>query len=108
MGSMFSYADEFNQNIGNWDVSQVLNMSGMFRSAINFNNSLAMWDVSNCMNFRYMFEEARNFNINLSSWCVSQIPIVPTDGLSAKYTGFATGSPLENQTSKHPKWGQPC
>ena len=105
---MFYNAKDFNQNISNWNMQNVTSMWWMFRDAQDFNNggftstsnSIAKWNVSNCDNFDYMFSEAANFNIDLSDWCVSQITTTPP--------GFATGSPLENQPEKHPKWGLPC
>ena len=36
----------FNQNIGNWDVSNVETMSEMFCCATNFNQNISNWDVS--------------------------------------------------------------
>jgi surface protein len=53
MGSMF-YTSSFNQDISNWNVSNVTSMGGMFRSAIAFNQ-------------------------DLSGWCVTNIPSIPTD-----------------------------
>ena len=47
---MFRNAGAFNQDIGGWDVSNVLNdaqMSSMFRGCASFNQDLSMWCVSN-------------------------------------------------------------
>jgi len=47
---MFRNASAFNQNIGGWDVSNVLNdvqMSSMFRGCASFNQDLSTWCVTN-------------------------------------------------------------
>jgi len=36
---MFDYAHKFNQPIGLWDTSRVVNMEGMFADAYQFNRS---------------------------------------------------------------------
>ena len=36
----------FNDDIGNWDVSGVNNMSGMFNRALKFNQDISSWNVS--------------------------------------------------------------
>ena len=74
---MFYNADLFNQDIGNWDMSNVITMNGMFWSANNFNNggspSMSGWTTSACTNMSQMFQSAGNFNININSWDVSNV-----------------------------------
>jgi len=43
---MFYEAMNFNQNIGNWNVSNVTDMSSMFRNLAEFNQNIGDWDVS--------------------------------------------------------------
>ena len=79
MNSMF-YNSLFNQDIGNWDVSNVTDMggvlpfnSGMFWGATAFNQDITFWDVSNVTTMRDMFGSAYAFNQNLSSWNVDGV-----------------------------------
>ena len=46
MQSMFNYANDFNQNVGDWDVSAVTDMGYMFKQADAFNQDIRNWDVS--------------------------------------------------------------
>ena len=47
MQRMFWYASSFNQNLNNWDVSNVTVMDGMFDKATVFNGNIGSWNVSN-------------------------------------------------------------
>ena len=55
MSNLFSNAVGFNDNIGQWDVSQVTTMYGMFQGATAFNQDIGQWDVSQVIKGR-MFD----------------------------------------------------
>lgn len=86
---------EFNQDIGSWDVSSVINMNYMFSDSKQFNQDIGSWNVSNVSSMYGMFYKSSSFNQNLSSWCVSQFIDEPEN--------FSTGSALIE--SNKPKWG---
>ena len=92
MSSMFHHS-QFNQFIGNWDVSSVTDMGIMFASS-EFNQPIGDWDVSNVTDMRGMFMNTR-FNYNISGWCVWRIVTEPDR--------FLYNSPLTEQNK--PKWG---
>ena len=60
----------FNQDISNWNVSNVWNMSGMF-SHSKFNQDISNWDVSNVMYMTDMFEYS-SFNQDISNWHIKR------------------------------------
>jgi hypothetical protein len=97
---MFINCSSFNQDLGSWNTSGLLDMGGMFRACTNFNNNggtLSGWDVSSvttmsrifflasafdgngvdswnpssCTNMSIMFAYATSFNQNLSSWSLN-------------------------------------
>ena len=71
----------FNQDISNWDVSNVTDMSWMFDGATAFNQDIGSWDVSNVTSMKGMFAGATAFNQEIGSWNVSKVTT-----MSAKFT----------------------
>ncbi len=71
MSGMFAGATSFNQDISNWDVSNVSNMMGMFDLATSFNQDISNWDVSKVSDMSFMFNHAESFNQNLSGWDIT-------------------------------------
>jgi len=67
MAGMFDGATAMNQDISDWDVSNVENLDGMFRNTL-FNQDISPWDVSNVSVFAFMFDGATAFNQDLSAW----------------------------------------
>ena len=80
----FFYATAFNQPIGSWNTAKVSNMSIMFTNT-NFNQPIGSWNTAKVIDMSYMFYNAMNFNQNISGWNV---------GLVTNYNQFSTGSAL--------------
>jgi surface protein len=59
--------------IGSWDVSSVTNMSSMFEGARAFNQDIGSWDVSSVTKMSSMFHSATRFNQDIESWDVSRV-----------------------------------
>ena len=66
MSYMFVECYEFNQDIGNWDVSNVTNMDGMFAKCESFNQDLSWWCVTN------ISTKPLDFDYGCISWILPQ------------------------------------
>jgi len=71
MQEMFAGTQEFNQDITNWDISNVKSLAKVFSFSKAFNQDISKWDVSKVTSFYGMFEGAKVFNQDISSWDVS-------------------------------------
>ena len=65
--------ENFNQDIGAWDTSNVTDMSDMFFSAMSFNQDIGDWDTSSVTNMTNMFISASDFNQDISTWDTSSV-----------------------------------
>jgi surface protein len=64
---MFWDANVFNQDIGSWDVSKVINMQAMFHNAGAFNRDIGSWNISSLTNATGMFEDT---SMTLNNKCL--------------------------------------
>jgi hypothetical protein len=75
-GQSGSNPNTFNQPIGNWDVSNVYDMTLMFNDS-QFNQPIGDWDVSNVKSMRRMFSGTlywpTSFNQPIGNWDVSKV-----------------------------------
>ena len=72
MSEMF-WGTNFNDNISAWNVGNVTNMSLMFFATNSFNQPIGTWDVSSVIDMQLMFGDALLFNQNLDLWDVSNV-----------------------------------
>jgi hypothetical protein len=70
MNNMF-FSSTFNQPIGDWDVSKVRDMSLMFESS-KFNQPIGKWNVGNVTHMGHMFRDSP-FNQSIGNWDVSKV-----------------------------------
>ena len=112
--AMFLGATNFNQNIGNWDTSNVgtgtspsgQGMSYMFYGATNFNQDISNWDTTNVKNMSYMFYGAAVFNQDISNWDTHSVTNMQQMfyGATAFNNGSVTNDQLHPMITSGNKW----
>ena len=67
----FNGATSFNQNISNWNISNITDLTGTFNNATNFNQNLSSWIIQNVGlnsgNMSNLFTNSRLSEINYTS-----------------------------------------
>jgi len=79
-GVMFGSTASFNGNINGWVFKAGTNMGSMFNGATAFNQDISSWDLSliTSQDLAGMFSNATSFNQDLSGWCVTNITSEPS------------------------------
>ncbi|MDP4040141.1 BspA family leucine-rich repeat surface protein [Mycoplasma mycoides] len=67
MESMFEGAKKFNQDLEQWNTKNVTDMSFMFLDATEFNGKISTWNTSKVITMSQMFKDAKNFNQNINT-----------------------------------------
>ena len=97
MSDMFSgtrkSGDEWDMDLGFWDVANVTNMNSLFRGS-SILCELANWETKNVEDMSNMFNTTQ-YNKDISDWCVPKITSLPT--------GF--GGKSGWQLAYKPVWG---
>ena len=73
MYRMFHRCKKFNQPLNNWDVSKVRSMITTFKDCKDFNQPLNKWNTSNVKRMENMFIGCESFNQDISDWDVSNV-----------------------------------
>ncbi|WP_075881890.1 BspA family leucine-rich repeat surface protein [Vreelandella massiliensis] len=113
MRYMFREAESFNQDISKWALKGPITIKDMFDRASSFNQDLSRWNVKNADShheFRRMFNETSMYQ-DLSCWNVenyeSKEEYNSWQGEWQHTTEWTfSGTPMEDVTSLHPKWGE--
>ncbi|WP_285655349.1 BspA family leucine-rich repeat surface protein [Allomuricauda sp. NBRC 101325] len=71
-GGIASFDAEAANAIGQWDVSNITDMSAMFGST-KFNGDLSGWNVSKVEDMSGMFSNAASFNQDLGDWTIGSV-----------------------------------
>lgn len=73
MHGLFENMKGFNEDISNWNVSNVADMNSMFAGCKVLNCDISGWNVGKVKVMEKMFYRANNFNRDLSNWNVSSV-----------------------------------
>lgn len=73
MSRMFKDATAFNQPIGNWSTAAVTDMSFMFSNARSFNQSIGGWNMEGVTNVYGMFYNNPSFNQPIGDWNTAMV-----------------------------------
>ena len=106
MEGMFRNNTAFNQDIGNWDVSKVTDMSFMFyhdSARVAFNQDISYWNVSSVTNMGGMFGNNTAFNQDIRIWAPPLAGVALTNmfnGASDMATAYSSDSDYSNTPNR--------
>jgi surface protein len=72
MSEIFFEAHDFDKPLNSWDTSSVTDMSRAF-SRTSFNQDIGGWDTGNVRTMRNMFTNAESFNGDIGGWDTSSV-----------------------------------
>jgi surface protein len=99
MNKLFYYATTFNQDISGWNVSKVTDMSGVFSGAVRFDQDIGSWDVSNVTSMRAMFSKAKITKADLNRWDVGLVTDMSLMFSSSSYKNSLNNWDVSNVTN---------
>ncbi len=73
MSRAFAYCSKFNEDIKDWEVTSVENFNHLFFQATAFNQSIGGWITSNVRRMASVFSGATSFNQPLNTWDTSRV-----------------------------------
>ena len=73
MSELFKDKAQFNANISGWDVSSVTTMTEMFSGAAAFNQVIGSWNTAQVTSMRLMFRDAVAFDQDIGLWNTAQV-----------------------------------
>ncbi len=76
MTSMFFAANNFNDDLNHWDVSNITQMNATFQQCTSFNGNISSWNLENVGTTELMFGGASSFNSDISQWNTSSINVI--------------------------------
>jgi surface protein len=104
---MFGGCNNWDEDLSDWDVSNVTNMYVTFSNCYSFNNGgspgISGWDVSSVTNAREMFTRATGFNQPIGNWNTSNWTTLYRmfygDGLTVSFNQPLSGWDTSNVTN---------
>ncbi len=89
MSRLFFRSSDFNENINSWNVGNVEDMTSIFSLTSRFNQPLNNWDVRNVKQMGLAFADSKAFNQDISNWKLQGITsIIAVENLFINATDF--------------------
>ena len=68
MNNMLGACTTFNQDLSQWDVSNLQRANGLFSGCNEFNVDISKWNPASATNWEFLLNDATSFNQDLSGW----------------------------------------